>query len=240
LVEGGVGVDLDYPLEKRRSKTRRYESIAPKPPVRLKSVAPKSVTPRSGVPQENVAPKESVDQSVTPNRLRRLKPTTFPDPKWLPVVSKPQAKPSAFPAKGSIQADLLKDTEVGLDVIKKAIRADWWEWSAGSTLIVWRWPASFQCSWARDRMPTWIQGLLPLYKRWAKKPKTEDAVLLTPKFLTILKRGCVVVPLTPDEIKSLVDYLYVAKANDIRPVYNGQECGINAALWAPNFWLPMA
>jgi hypothetical protein len=134
----------------------------------------------------------------------------------------------------------LKDADVGLDVVKKAAGADWWEWSAGSTLIFWRWPAGFQRSCARDGMPAWIQGPLPHYKQRSKKPKAEDAILLTPKFLKILKRGYLVMPLTPEEIKSLVNYFYVAKANDIRPVYNGQDCGINEALWAPNFWLPMA
>lgn len=44
----------------------------------------------------------------------------------------------------------------------------------------------------------------------------------------------------PDDTKSLIDYFYVPKATDIRPVYNGASCGINRALWAPNFWLPIA
>jgi hypothetical protein len=67
----------------------------------------------------------------------------------------------------------------------------------------------------------------------------EDAILLTPKFLKILNRGYVVLPLTSESIKSLVAYFYVPKAKDIRPVYNGKECKINDALWAPNFWLPV-
>jgi hypothetical protein len=62
--------------------------------------------------------------------------------------------------------------------------------------------------------------------------------LLAPKFLKILKRGYVGVPESAAEIKSLVDYFYVPKAQDIRPVYNGASCGINEALWSPNFWLP--
>jgi hypothetical protein len=88
-------------------------------------------------------------------------------------------------------------------------------------------------------MPAWIRGPLPNYKTRAKKPKQEDAVLLTPKFLKILLRGYVVIPLTEDQIKSLVDYFYVPKAKDIRPVYDGKKCGINEALFAPNFWLPI-
>jgi hypothetical protein len=37
--------------------------------------------------------------------------------------------------------ELAKDAEVGHDIMMKAIKADWWNWSGGSTLIFWRWPA---------------------------------------------------------------------------------------------------
>jgi hypothetical protein len=65
-------------------------------------------------------------------------------------------------------------------------------------------------------MRPWIQEELPRYKRRAKKPKSEDAVLLTPKFLKILLRRYVVMADNPDDIKSLIDYFYVPKATDIR------------------------
>ena len=64
--------------------------------------------------------------------------------------------------------------------------------------------------------------------------------MLAPKFLKILKRGYVTTPETFNEIKSVIDYFYVPNAKDIRPVYNGASCGINEALWSPNFWLPIA
>jgi hypothetical protein len=63
---------------------------------------------------------------------------------------------------------------------------------------------------------------------------------LAPKFLKILKRRYVVVPEPLSSIRSLVDYFHVPKAQGIRPVYNGASCGINGALWSPNFWLPTA
>jgi hypothetical protein len=135
--------------------------------------------------------------------------------------------------------ELLKDADVGEDILLKAVGSDWWNWASGSTLIFWRWPKGFQRRCARDGMPAWIQGPLPNFRTRAKQPKREDAVLLTPKFLKILKRRYVIVPRTSDEIKSLVDYFYVPKASDIRPVYNGASCGLNVSLWAPNFWLPI-
>ena len=35
-----------------------------------------------------------------------------------------------------------------------------------------------------------------------------------------------------------MDFFEVDKDSDIRLVYNGTSCGLNDALWAPNFWLP--
>jgi hypothetical protein len=57
------------------------------------------------------------------------------------------------------------------------------------------------------------------------------------KFLKILKRHYVVIPDPLSSIKSLIDYFHVPKAKDICPVCNGASCGINGALWSPNFWL---
>jgi hypothetical protein len=34
-----------------------------------------------------------------------------------------------------------------------------------------------------------------------------------------------------------MDFFEVDKDSDIRLVYNGTSCGLNDALWAPNFWL---
>jgi hypothetical protein len=45
---------------------------------------------------------------------------------------------------------------------------------------------------------------------------------------------------SPD-VASLLDYFFVAKGDsDWRMVYNGTSWGLNARLWAPNFWLPNA
>jgi hypothetical protein len=41
-----------------------------------------------------------------------------------------------------------------------------------------------------------------------------------------------------DFIWSLMDFFDVDKDSNIRLVYNGTSCGLNKALWAPNFWLP--
>jgi hypothetical protein len=89
-------------------------------------------------------------------------------------------------------------------------------------------------------MPAWIHAMLPWFKKRAKTPKPEDAILLAPEFLKILERRYVVIPDSFQDIRSLIDYFHVPKAEDIQPVYNGKKCGINDALWSPNFWLPFA
>jgi hypothetical protein len=62
--------------------------------------------------------------------------------------------------------------------------------------------------------------------------------LILAKLQKILDRGYVVAPLMIDFIRSLMDFFEVEKDSDIRLVYNGTSCGLNDALWAPNFWLP--
>jgi len=62
--------------------------------------------------------------------------------------------------------------------------------------------------------------------------------LILDKLQKILDRGYVVVPETLGFVRSLMDFFAVAKGSDIRLVYNGTSCGLNDALWAPNFWLP--
>jgi hypothetical protein len=136
--------------------------------------------------------------------------------------------------------ELLHDVDLGLDVLYTARHSDWFNWSSGSTLIFWHWPKGFQRTCAKNGMPPWVHATLPRHKRPAKKPKAEDAVLLLPKFERILSRGYVTIATYPSELKSLIDYFYVPKDSDIHPVYNGSSCKMNQALWALNFWLPMA
>jgi hypothetical protein len=52
----------------------------------------------------------------------------------------------------------------------------------------------------------------------------------------ILDQGSVVAPVERDFIRSLMDCFVVQKDSNIRLVYNGTSCGLNDALWAPNFF----
>jgi hypothetical protein len=62
--------------------------------------------------------------------------------------------------------------------------------------------------------------------------------LILGKLKKILDRGYVVAPTTIDFFRILMDFYSVKKDSAIRLVCNGTSCGLNNALWAPNFWLP--
>jgi len=45
----------------------------------------------------------------------------------------------------------------------------------------------------------------------------------------------------PSNIKNYIDYFTVMKGlTDVRVVFNGTSCGLNAATWSSNFWLPQS
>jgi hypothetical protein len=171
------------------------------------------------------------------------------DPK--PEVSKPSQSllqgelpqlplPPASPA-----TELLRDANAGASILHKACESGWWEWSQGSTLIFWHWPAGEQRRAARDGMEAYLKSEPPSFKQQAKRPKQEAFDLLLPKFQSILEQGYVVSNQSATEIAELeefiisyMDYFGVPKADDILVVYNGASCGLNETVWAPKFWLP--
>jgi hypothetical protein len=59
------------------------------------------------------------------------------------------------------------------------------------------------------------------------------------KLQKVLDRGYMKVPEFAAFVKSLIDSFPVDKDGDIRMVYNGTSSGLNAVLFAPNFWLPI-
>jgi hypothetical protein len=134
--------------------------------------------------------------------------------------------------------ELYKDVIAGTDAVSRFSEADWWAWKKGSALFFWRWPPGEQRTSARDGMQIWIRSKLPCYQR---KPRTPDPLkkqLILEKLQKILDRGYVIVPSSRTFIRSLMDFFEVDKDSDIRLVYNGTSCGLNDAIWAPNFFLP--
>ena len=133
--------------------------------------------------------------------------------------------------------ELIADAQAGRSALLCFGASDWWEWKGGSTLNFWRWPEGEQRRAARDGMRAYIIGQLPRNRKPSRPPRPDQKRSIFGKIVKVLRRGYLA--FSP-KIKSLVDAFPVPKGDDIRMVYNGASCGLNEALWAPNFWLPKA
>jgi len=131
--------------------------------------------------------------------------------------------------------ELYKDVIAFRECITRASGASFWDWNAGSRLNFWRWPRGFMKE-ARDGTLIFVQDKLPLYtkrQRWS----TDEAARakLLKKLLNVRQRGYV----AKGHVISLTGFFAVKKGqSDIRVVYDATKCGLNQAVWAPNFFLP--
>ena len=89
-------------------------------------------------------------------------------------------------------------------------------------------------------------GKVNLFMQWITLPNfcalriqtkiEEDQTKMKNKVEKVRKR----LYIDPGTVLSLNHMFYVRKGlNDIRMVYNGTSCGLNLALWAPHFGLPI-
>ena len=136
--------------------------------------------------------------------------------------------------KSDLRNELIKDLEVGSDGISRIVGGSWWEWTKGSTPLFWRWPLPIRRQ-VRDGVKVFVQGKLPQYRR--RQRVNSDPVKLQQvkeKLVKVVERGY----FKPTYVKSLINYFDVPKgASDIRMVYDGTKSQLNAAVWAPNFFL---
>ena len=134
---------------------------------------------------------------------------------------------------------LLDDIELGTKVLSSYFQSSFFEWKNGSNLLFWNWHRNLQTI-AKVGFEPFIVGPLPNHKERASMFKSPIYDKILSKVIKALKRGYLI-PTHRSNIKSLIDYFAVDKAgSDIRVVFNGTSCGLNAAVWAPNFWLPTA
>jgi hypothetical protein len=70
-----------------------------------------------------------------------------------------------------------RDFEVGMDAIRRALNASFWDWEDGSTVFFWRWPVEFQAE-LRDGMQIWYRkNGLPSYwgrQRWPRDVSEKE------------------------------------------------------------------
>ena len=133
------------------------------------------------------------------------------------------------------------DLKAARDCMVRASAATWWEWAGGSRLHFWRWGAAHLGNYAcekdaRDGAPVFfVRSKLPKYFVPQSDPKNPEDI---PKMRAKLDKFRTRRYLNQDTVKSLISYFYVDKNGDIRPVFNGTSCGLNAATFAPWFPLP--
>jgi hypothetical protein len=132
--------------------------------------------------------------------------------------------------------NLARDLEVGKDAVSRAANSTWWSWDSGSTLFYWRWPRRCRKD-VRDGTKLYVDwDRMPRYMKKQQWPKDEmERQKLEQKIRKVRGRGYV----QPGFVRSLTGFFAVPKAGtDIRVVYDATQCGLNDALWAPNFFLP--
>jgi hypothetical protein len=133
-------------------------------------------------------------------------------------------------------SELHKDLSIGRDAVGRAANSTWWNWDAGSTLFFWRWPKWSKSS-VRDGIKLFVDwDRMPSFWQRQQWPVDELSRAKLKKKLTNVRNKQYV---QPGFVKSLTSYFAVPKAKtDIRVVYDATACGLNDALWAPNFFLP--
>mmetsp|Transcript_1680 Transcript_1680/g.2410 ORF Transcript_1680/g.2410 Transcript_1680/m.2410 type:complete len:82 (-) Transcript_1680:3700-3945(-) len=72
------------------------------------------------------------------------------------------------------------------------------------------------------------------------KQSADIFPLLYNKFKAFLQRGYIKLASSSTFITNLIDYFEVPKSDDIRVVFNGSSCGLNAVVYASSFWLPFS
>ena len=156
------------------------------------------------------------------------------DVEWLRQKLKERRKKSG--RKKEEDWELLERTlEQGLQAITRATKSNYWDWEGGSSLFFWRWPDTF-VEEARDGTAPFVTGKFPRYRAGQQWPRDRTVrKAMEEKWMKIILRGYV----STGPVVSLTGSFPVPKGdNDIRMVYDATKCGLNSALWAPNFFLP--
>jgi hypothetical protein len=133
-------------------------------------------------------------------------------------------------------AELRKDLAAGFDGIRRAMASSFWVWDDGSTPFFWRWQPEVQHD-MRDGTKLYIDySKLPKFTKRQRLPKDPILVKrISDKIQKVRSKGYI----TAGSVSSLTGFFHVPKGDDdIRIVYDLTACGLNDALWAPNFWMP--
>ena len=165
-----------------------------------------------------------------PSGTRSFRVAAWTQRKWSKTC------PNVGAGEDDTDVELFKDRKVGQDALTRLAESSWWQWDKGSTLFFWRWPSRHRRA-IRDGTKLFVKKeLLPHYfKRQMWPADMSHRSKMEEKLGKVRERGYVM----PGEVQSLTGFFAVPKGDDdIRIVYDATACGLNAALWAPNFALP--
>lgn len=133
-----------------------------------------------------------------------------------------------------------KDWAAGTHVLSCYNNSSYFGWERGSALIFWRWHPLY-INAARDGFSPFLIKQPPVYLKRPRPFPDKERRLFSTKTIKFIEKAYIIPSSTTHPIVSVVDYFAVPKGDsDIRPVFNGTTCGLNAVAWAPNFWLPTA
>ncbi len=125
--------------------------------------------------------------------------------------------------------------EAGLDAVYRCADATWFEWPKGSAPLFWNWSPEYQRE-VRDGQPHFMTGRLeaPFLRKQSKARDPNQHELMRAKVVQVHQWGYI----KTGEVVSGTHYSCVPKGtSDIRMVYNGTSCGLNACLYAPCYGL---
>jgi hypothetical protein len=120
--------------------------------------------------------------------------------------------------------------EAGYDAIHRCADASWFKWPKGLAPLFWNWGPEYQQA-VREGQPHFMTGALeePFLRKQAKAKDPLKNELMRAKVVQVRQRGYI----TPGHVTSGTHYFCVDKGTlDIRMVYNGTSCGLNACLHA--------
>ena len=137
----------------------------------------------------------------------------------------------------SARRELEKDRAAIANLMWHATQTDWFEYTAGSRIIHFRYPVRYQRI-AREGVPSYFEQPGP-DTRDAQPSFEDDDVRekVKAKIQKVIRRKYMLT--TGIKIKSLIKYFAVPKGDDdIRLVYDATANKLNEKVWVPSFWLP--
>ena len=133
--------------------------------------------------------------------------------------------------------DFNRDMSEGKQAVSKAADSSFWDWDNGSFPYFWSWQPEGKRD-LRDGTSLWFyEAKLPSNTKRQRMPRDPGVFeLMVEKIVKVKNRNYIG---KWGNILNLSKYFPVPKGvKDIRMVYDLTASGLNAALWAPRFWMP--